>query len=163
MSRFLFLLTIILFYGAAANAQADAMRARAHTIVYKTKADYNNKVPVVIAPGGKTIASYPDPVDIRARADGFLPLRLHKGYLLSRYGVGKNTAFLKLTLKQYAALKTTPSPADVYNMILARNPLTELYDCGVTVSPDSVQKNLNKIIDRRLLRKQCKQLYPKAR
>jgi len=156
MTRYLFLLVSIFFNCSIAGAQVNAMRARAHLIVYKTRKDYNNKVPVVLSADGKKIVSYPDPADIRARGDGFLPIRLHKNYLLSRYGVDKNTVFLKLTLSEYAALKTTPTPEDIDKMILTRNPLTELYDCGIATHPGAVEKDLNQLIDHRLLRKKCK-------
>ena len=154
MTRNLFVL--MLFFASTADAQVNATHARAHLLVYKTRADYNDKVPVALSDNGKKIASYPDPVDIRAIGDGALPVVLHKGYLLSRYGVGKHIAFLKLTLAQYAALKAAPTPEDIYKLILTRSPLTELYDCGIANDPDSVIKDLNRIIDHRLLRKKCK-------
>ena len=113
-------------------------------------------MPVVLSADGKKIVSYPDPADVRAGGSDFLPVQLHKGYLLSRYGVGRNTAFLSLTWAQYGALKTTPTPADLYKLIKSRNPLTELYDCGVAAFPDSVEKALNEIIDHRSLSKKCK-------
>ena len=101
------------------------------------------------------MVSYPAPSDVRAMGAGFLPVRLHKGYLLSRYGVNINTAFLPLPYRKYATLTTPLTPAGLYRMINNQNPLIELCDCGV-ISRDSVEMKINKLIDANLLRTKCK-------
>ena len=135
-------------------AQVNKARALPHVLVYKASPDFNDKVPVVLSADKKKVVSYPAPSDVKALGAGFPPVRLHKGYLLSRYGVSINTVFMPLPYTKYASLTTTPSPEGLYRMIDNKNPLIELCDCGVM--RDSVEMKLNKLIDGNLLRTKCK-------
>src|ERR1017187_6426884 len=64
-----------------------------HVVVYKTKANYNNLVPVELTDDKTKIVSYPDPKDVKTENGYSLPSSLNNGYLLDNRGIGKNAAF----------------------------------------------------------------------
>lgn len=101
------------------------------TIVYKTKADYYDKVPILLSDDKKTILGFPHPKDLIRGGQLALPTRLVKGYLLDNRGVSANTAFLKYSYKDYASLKTPPDLNILYQSILDKDPFLEIYDCGL--------------------------------
>ncbi len=131
-----------------------------HLLVYKTKKDYHNLVPVILSPDRSKIVSYPDPHDLVAAGHGILPSALHKGYLLDNKGIGINTAFLKLTYHDYEHLKNAPTTDELYRMIIDKDPLVVLCDCGMKSSFKNPAKQINQLIDRKELLKKCKSLMP---
>lgn len=126
------------------SAQSSVSVAMPAVLVYKTKADYRNLVPVQISPDGKSLISYPDPADVRGGNVDCAPTQLHKGYLLDRRGIGWRTAYLRLTYDEYAKLSAPPSEAEMLAMIVDKNPLTVLYNCG---SRERVKNQVHKIND----------------
>ena len=136
------------------SAQPSASMAMPDILVYKTKGDYNSLVPVLLSPDKKRVVSYPDQSDM-AGGNGPMPVKLHKGYLLDKRGVGWNTAFLKLTYAEYGKLKTIPDPEELYKMIIDKNPLTELYDCGRREPMKNLAHRLNDMIDEGKIAKKC--------
>jgi len=126
------------------------------TIVYKTKADYRDKVPVLLSEDGKKIVSYPAPSDLFIGKELAKPIELYEGYLLDRRGIGPRVAFLDISYLAYARLPTTPSPEDLMGMLLETEPLLECYDCGSVREPGQ----LNILIKNEALGK-CKNLLGK--
>jgi hypothetical protein len=76
--------------------------------------------------------------------------------LLDNRGIGKNVAFLKTTYEEYSKLQTLPTLSDLYNMIIEKDPLTELYDCGNKIAFKDVKLQINQWIDNNKLRTSCK-------
>jgi hypothetical protein len=141
---------------SVAGYAQGAKRALPHLIVYKTKKDYRQYVPVQLSADKKTVVSYPDTADVKTGSGYPLPVILHKGYLLDKRGVDTNTAFIKITYEAYAALKTAPDAAALYGLITDKEPLTQLCDCGIRNNANVSVKQLNQLIDRKLLRKKCR-------
>jgi hypothetical protein len=141
------------------NAIAQGNNALPHVLVYKAKGHHSNLVPVQLSDDRKTVVSFPDPSDIQtgSSAHAELPVSLHNGYWLDKRGIGLNTAFINMTYAEYAQLKSAPEPDVLFKMIAGENPVTELCDCGVRVKKYSV-KQLNQLIDKKRLRKECKVL-----
>lgn len=123
--------------------------------VYKTKGDYANLVPVFLSDDKSEIVSYPSLSDIN---NSTLPTPLKDGYLLDNKGVGKNVAFVNLTYDAYAKLKDTPTLNELYTLILDKDPLIELCDCGKRNSFVDVNKQLNEWIENNQLKTKCKKL-----
>jgi hypothetical protein len=138
------------------HAQAQKSAPGPHVIVYKTKKDYHNLVPVILSDDKKTIVSYPDPADVQLAS--VQPVALHKGYWLDKKGIGKNVAFLKWTYAQYAKLKKVPSAQELYNNITDKDPLTEYYDCGTRGQYKNTKAAMNALIDKKQLGKSCKDI-----
>lgn len=149
-------LLAVLAAGNTATCTAQDHVPGPHVIVYKTRADYRNKVPVELSEDGMRIVSYPAPGDLTAT--GILPVMLHKGYLLDNRGISKNVAFLKMTYTEYAKLPAAPTLTELYEMILDKKPLLQIYDCGLGSKYKSAVKELNKLIDKGKLKSSCKNI-----
>ena len=102
--------------------------ALSNVIIYKTKADYSQNVPVGLNEEKTAIVSYPGQSDIK----GQLPVLLEHGFLLDKRGINANVAFLKYTYDDYMALETIPPIAVLFDAIIDADPLTEMYLCGKT-------------------------------
>lgn len=129
-----------------------------HILVYKTKFNYNNLVPVLLSNDKTEIISYPNPRDLIVGSGYSLPTILNNDYLLDNRGIGINVAFLKLTYEEYSELKEAPSMKELYSYILDKSPLQELCDCGNKNVFSDIEKELNIIIDKNQIRITCKPL-----
>lgn len=121
-------------------------------IIYKTKADYFDKVPIFLSEDKKTITGFPHPKDLMKGEKYSLPTPLIKGFLLDNRGIGQNTAFLKYSYDEYSKLNKAPNLEKLYDMILDPDPLLEIYELGQRTDFKSVneinrylRKNLNRI------------------
>lgn len=126
------------------------------TLVYKTKADYNNLVPVLLSDDKTEIISYPHPSDIKVGNALSLPTLLNNGYLLDNRGIGLNVAFLKLTYEEYSKLESAPTLKELYDLIIDKDPLLELCNCGNSKAFTDKKEQLNKVISSKKLRTTCK-------
>ena len=126
------------------------------TVVYKTKADYSNNVPIALSEDKMSVVSFPDPKDLEHNGKYATPTKLKNGYLLDNRGIGKNVAFLKMTYAEYAALTAPPSPKELMTMIADKDPLTELCNCGNKNAIPNPEKQMNQLIKKKQLRKVCR-------
>jgi len=134
----------------------SVLSAEKPILVYKTKANYNNLVPVILSDDKSEILSYPHPDDIKTGNKYSVPILLHDGYLLDQRGIGKNVAFLNMTYEEYAKLKVVPTIKELYNSIIDKTPLIELCNCGRKEAFFDTISQLNKLIDSNKLRTICK-------
>jgi hypothetical protein len=143
------------------SAPSDTKTANANNpgppaLVYKTRADYDKLVPVIMNDAKTVIVSYPHPNDVKNSQGYLLPVQLKKGYLLDKKGIGKNVAFLNITYEEYAKLSEPPSMEQLEKLIVDKDPLVELCDCGnITRFTDPVNQ-LNDYIKRHSLSERCK-------
>jgi hypothetical protein len=157
MKKFLGFLLVILFLVAASacsvckhSEKSQTMKsglASPQTIIYITKEDYSNLVPITLSADKKTVASYPDVKDISRAGQLTLPTRLHKNYLLDNRGIDRNVAFIKLTYAEYAALPSTPGAEELMKMVIDKDPLRTMYACGPRSKFTSIVDELNNAID----------------
>lgn len=115
-------------------------------IIYKTKADYFNYVPVTLTDDKSAITSFPGIKDIYYKGELAYPTKLNNDFLLDNRGIDNNVAFLKYTYEQYAALKETPTSEDLFNNILEDDPITEMYNCGSKFDYKNLVDELNEAI-----------------
>lgn len=134
-------------------AQERAISALPHALVYKTTKDYSRNVSIQLTDDKKSVASYPAPTDVRPE---LMPVKLRKGYLLSRSGISTNTVYLNISIDAYSQLKKAPLVDEMYKMIKDKNPFTEIWDCGIL--NDVTEKQLNSIIDKKQLKTKCKRV-----
>lgn len=127
-------------------------------LVYKTKADYRQLVPVTLSPDGKRVESYPHPRDLKAGEELQLPVPLQNGYFYDRRGIGLHTAFLNMTYAEYAQLSQPPTRNELRLMVLDANPITELCDCGNQSAFRNPETQLNQLIKLDRLRTVCRTL-----
>lgn len=121
-------------------------------IVYKTRNNYNDLVPVGLSDDKTKIVSYPDPKDVQSQPK---PTALDNGYLLDHRGIGKNVAFLKITYEAYAQLPQAPPMDSLQKWILDKNPLLEIYACGQRYHDKDLEEELNASIQSGKLKQSC--------
>jgi hypothetical protein len=123
------------------------------TIIYKTKKDYYDKIPVTLNEGKTKIVSYPAPTDIYYNGQLAYPTKLNNGYLLDNRGISKNVAFLNITYEEFSKVNEVPPLSEMMNMIIDKEPFTEMYNCGNRYQYKDVVNDLNKAIDNNQLYK----------
>ena len=161
MMRFLSFVLLAGLFVACNTAKKQAKEIQIEfgkkpTIVYKTKSDYFDKVPVSLSEDKSKIVAYPAPQDVYYNDQLAYPTRLENGYLLDNRGISSNTAFLNITYEEYSKLKQTPSLDEMQNMLLDKDPILECYDCGNITE----EEKLNILIKGKALSK-CKRMGSK--
>jgi hypothetical protein len=116
-------------------------------IIYQTKKDYANYVPVTLSEDKKSIVSYPDIKDVYFNGSLAYPTQLHNGYLLDNRGINKDAAFLTVTYEEFSKLPKTPDSEQLLKMILDKDPIVKMYSCGVKSTYKDVEQELNAKID----------------
>ena len=118
-------------------------------IIYKTKNDYYDKVPVSLSEDKSMVASFPAITDLYYKGEFALPTKLNNGYLLDNRGITKDVAFLNISYESYSRLDMTP-PADLLmQMLLDDDPLIEMYNCGTRNEFLDIVNELNTLIDKK--------------
>lgn len=121
--------------------------ALAPCIIYKTKADYRALVPVSLSDDRSRVTSYPDVSDLRKQAESAYPVDLSGGFLLDNRGIGPNVAFLSVTYKEYESQTKTPNAGELFQQLLDKDPLLEMYQCGNRTQYSDIVRELNEVID----------------
>jgi hypothetical protein len=125
-------------------------------IVYQTKADFFDKVPVTLSQDKSEVISYPGVKDIFFNGEFSYPTKLNNGYLLDNRGIDPNSAFLNLSYEEYSKLQTYPTKSELYSLILEKDPFTEMYNCGNKYKYKDLVQELNAMIDNEKLATQKK-------
>ena len=131
------------------------------TIIYKTKNDYTEFVPVTLSEDKTTIVSFPHPKDLFHNGELSFPTELSEGYLLDNRGIDTNVAFLNMSYKDYSLMGSPPDPDSLITKILDDEPLLEFFNCGNKYIFKDVVKELNQLIENKQL-DQCKCLISKS-
>jgi len=116
-------------------------------VVYKTKKDYFDKVPVTLSDDKTRVVSYPAPSDIKRNGQYILPTRLKDGYLLDNRGISKNSAFLRFSYDDYYTMDNIPTAERLMNYVVDDAPFAEMYDCGTKSDFDNPVEQLNRKIE----------------
>ena len=93
------------------------------------------------------IVSYPSPKDVFYNGNLAYPTPLAQGYLLDNRGIGKNIAFLNMTYEEYSNLSEVPSLQNMYNMIIDKDPLVQMCNCGNRLKYANVVSDMNRLIN----------------
>lgn len=123
-------------------------------LVYQSKEQVQELVPVVLNDSGTAIVSYPAPGDV---SEQNRPTRLRQGYWLDNRGVAGNVAYLDFTWKAYSALKEVDA-AMLMAHIKFRNPFTVRCDCGYRDPAVDAEKAMNRLILDKKIKSTCKLL-----
>ena len=99
------------------------------------------------------VVSYPDIKDVYYQGKLAYPTALAKGFWLDNRGIGPNSAFIKLTYEEYAKLPGTPSPDELFAMLLDTNPFREIYNMGNRNNYKDAVAEINQIIEHHELKK----------
>jgi hypothetical protein len=145
-------------YNYGNNRISDSNANVPSVLVYKTKSDYLKFVPITLSSDKSRIISYPHPSDLEQSINDYLPSKLARGYLLDNKGISPNTAFLNITYEEYSKLEYVPSLDDLYKMIIDKNPILELCNCGNRYLYPNLVEQVNQIIVSDSLYVKCKSI-----
>jgi hypothetical protein len=148
----------LLLLGGCSAAVVDYSPPSTH--VYRTRADYNNLVPVALSVDRSRLISFPSPGDLYTNGVLAIPTLLEGGYLLDNRGISSTVAFLRMTYLEYAALRVPPSPDQLMAMIIDKEPLIDMYNCGNRWRFHNIVQEVNDIIRNGNLG-EYRKLYPK--
>jgi hypothetical protein len=115
-------------------------------IIYRTRSDYSMYVPVTLSADKSKIVSYPDIKDIYYNGKLSLPTFLANGFLLDNRGIGLQVAFLEYTYEEYSKLSSTPPATDLMSLLMDKDPLIEMYQCGRRSQYTDIEHELNVLI-----------------
>lgn len=152
-------LTILVIMTACNNQKQTTLNMSMATepfVIYKTKNEYINLVPVTLNNEKTTITSYPAPSDLFKNGELALPTPLKNGYLIDNRGIGLNTAFTSFTYEEYSTMQQAPSIEELMNSIVDKDPIAELYDCREHLTIKNDIKKINKLVKANF--KNCKKL-----
>ncbi len=110
-------------------------------VIYKTKADYSQKVPVSLNRSGTNIAGFPSPYDLGE----IRPLKLDKGYFYYANGINSKTAFLDINYDDYKQLKEKLNLDYLETLLIKEQVFTEMYFCP-NIPANPTKEALNKKI-----------------
>jgi hypothetical protein len=136
---------------------SPAVAAGPPTILYKSRKDYRQQVPVLLSADKAEIVSYPHPADVFWKGSLAYPTRLKNGYLLDNRGINQHVAFLSLTYAEYSQLPRAPSLSQLREMIIDQDPITEMWECGNRNQYTDEVKELNALIESNSLSR-CRKL-----
>jgi hypothetical protein len=122
-------------------------------VVYKTRENYFDKVPVTLSADGKTIVAYPAQNDLMREGKFSYPTQLNDGYLLDNRGITPNTAFLRFSYEDYYNMDNVPNAQRLMNYILDAKPFTEFYEVGSKGDYDDAANEINQMISEKKFRK----------
>ena len=125
----------------------QAMLASPPAIIYKTKANYDTLVPILLSSEGDRIVSYPDIRDLTYKGELAYPTKLSNGFLLDNRGITEKVVFLNISYRQYKKLEKTPTREELNEMIIDKNPLEVMYFCGSRGMYKDIVKELNEKIE----------------
>jgi len=101
------------------------------TVIYKVSDEFVNLVPVVLNDEKTKVVAYPAPKDMyNPKGELRFPTPLGKGYYLDQIGVGLNSAYISLTIEDYAQMETTPTLDSLYQIIIDKDPFKRMYNLG---------------------------------
>jgi hypothetical protein len=126
-------------------------------VIYKTSEDYADLVAITLSDDKKSVVSYPDPSDINNMPSLGRPIALDKGYLWDQRGIGPNSAFIKMSYKEYASLTKAPSLETLLSLVVNAKPFTEMWNCG-TKTEKTTTEALNALINSGELKNRAKKL-----
>ncbi|MCK5824123.1 MAG: hypothetical protein KAG96_01820 [Ichthyobacteriaceae bacterium] len=146
---------LIVFTSCNLNKQLSTMaNNQAPLVIYKTKADYSNNVPVVMDSSKTKIISYPSMRDVLYNGKVVSPISLKENYLLDNLGVNTNSVYTSYTLKEYSELSVVPTLDVLMKSIIDDDPFLEMFSCGKRNNFTNV-KDVNVLIDDLKLNVNC--------
>ncbi len=132
---------------SSSKINTGMIHEQAPVIIYMTTADYFNNVPITLNEAKDKIISYPAPTDLSYEGEVAYPIKLEKGFLLDRRGVGANTVFTSFTFEEYAALDHAPSLDELFESIVDLNPMKVVCNCGHMSDYKDLISELNRKIE----------------
>jgi uncharacterized lipoprotein YajG len=110
--------------------QPISINNSAPLIIYKADKKFANYIPVLLNDEGTKIVSYPAPSDIFIDGKLAKPTALKNNYWIDNRGISAHSAFINYTYEEYSKLADAPTLEIMYSKIIAKNAITQVYNCG---------------------------------
>lgn len=131
MKKLLLLISLSVLIMCNTNKTLPQMiKANAPLIIYKTKADYANNIPIILDDKKNIVVSYPALKDVFFNGELARPTKLKNGYFLDNFGISTNSVFTSFSFEEYSKLEKVPSIDELKNKIIEKNPFIEIWNCG---------------------------------
>lgn len=139
MKKFVVLLLVL---AACGQKQALYLQDMAPLMVYQTKKDYSQYVPVQYSEKAG-IVSFPGPMDLQGAKGLHFPVKLKEGYWLDNIGIGPNVAYLDIKIEDYIQLTEAPGLDFLTQHIQDKAPLISMYHLGNVGSVPNPVETIN--------------------
>ncbi len=134
MKSLAMIILALLFSMCSSNKQIPCVaNVNAPLVIYKTKKDYSNNIPVILNEAKDKIISYPAIGDIYFNGEIAYPIALENGFLLDNLGINTNSVFTSYTFEEYSKLQKVPTIKEFMDRIIDKDPFSEIYNCGKRV------------------------------
>lgn len=130
-----------------ADDPAPLFAAGPPVVIYKTKSDYHDKVPITLSDDGQMVINYPHPKDVFYQGVLAYPTLLSSGYLLDNRGINQNSVFVGISYEEYSKFASPPNLKELEKLILDKDPFIEMYYCGERSNFPNGISDINKVIE----------------
>ncbi|MGZ5303277.1 MAG: hypothetical protein ACXWDO_04140, partial [Bacteroidia bacterium] len=120
--------------------------------------EYKKNVAVTLSDDKSEVIAYPGTNDVFYRGLPAYPYSLKDDYWLDNRGINKNTAFIDMSYEAYSKLPEPPSPLELYEMIIDKDPIIEIFNCGNRNQFRNEISELNDMIEDSTLTKLCRKI-----
>jgi hypothetical protein len=127
--------------------QGNIKKAGPPVMIYKTKNDYFDKVPITLSENHHKVIAYPSQKDIIVGESFSYPTRLSNEFLLDNRGIGQHSAFLSLSYAEYAEMDADITDENLFPKIVDPDPFLEMYHCGSRFDYSDLTRELNEMIE----------------
>ncbi len=121
-----------------ANEQQDKNMETRKLVIYKSKNDYSNLVPIHLSEDKQTVIGYPAPEDL-IQYGNKNAIQLENGFLIDLVGVSKNSVFTVFTMNDYQKMQP-PSLNDFKINIIDVDPFSEMYICNQNYTRTEIEQ-----------------------
>lgn len=136
--RYIYALLVLVIFAACGARKQNKSIIKDTTIsnqlsalvIYKTKKNYSNLVPVTLSSDKKRIVGFPHPVDLKNDSSCNYPTLLFNGYWIDNIGITVNTGYINISLEDYSNLNAPPSVNEMMSKLVDESPFLEIWNCG---------------------------------
>lgn len=148
--KYICIVLVLLIFGACGTGKQSKSMIKSTLvsnqlpalIIYKTKKDYSNLVPVILSSDKKQIIAYPHPIDVINDSSCNYPTSLFNGYWIDNIGITVNTGFINISLEDYSKLNEPPSINYMMSKIVDESPFLEIWNCGYGIELNISELNM---------------------
>lgn len=161
MKKFISITIVIILLSSCCPMKKNAYQPNyspgPKTIIYKTKKDYSQNVPVILNDEKTAIVSYFGTGDLTYKGEIAYPVELIDGYLLDNIGIRENVAYTSLKIDEYKKSNKMFTKDELFALIIDKDPIEKMYSCGNRSKFSNEIEEINKLITDKQL-KNCKKL-----
>jgi hypothetical protein len=148
--RYICIVLVLLIFGACGTGKQNKLSVKSTMIsnqlpaliIYKTKKDYSNLVPVILSSDKKQIIGYPHPIDVINDSSYNYPTSLFNGYWIDNIGITENTGFINISLEDYSKKNEPPSVDEMMAKLVDVAPFLEIWNCGYGIELNISELNM---------------------